>query len=158
MTRASDVQKAERLNLARSLLQQHEHVPDAVAQLARACSISPRQACRYLELAQQLKAPVPVGDAKIAFTVKLLPQIGAAPPDVCQDDRSDLERDRQLGAGRGLEPRGRAWLTGRRFSGPSFWSIDLIACWRRSWFKPTNCSSPTNAVPQPANPEAGRRW
>lgn len=71
MARASDVQKAERLNLARSLLQQHEHVPDAVEQLARACSISPRQAYRYLKQAQQLKAPVPVGDPKIAFTVKL---------------------------------------------------------------------------------------
>ncbi len=71
MPRASDAQKAERLNLARSLLQQHEHVPDAVEQLARTCAISPRQAYRYLEQAQQLKSPVPVADAKVAFTVKL---------------------------------------------------------------------------------------
>lgn len=71
MPRASDAQKAERLNLARSLLQQHEHVPEAVDELARTCSISPRQAYRYLEQAQQLSAPVAVEDAKIAFTVKL---------------------------------------------------------------------------------------
>ena len=37
----------------------------------RDCSISPRQAYRYLEQAQQLKAPVPPGESKLAFTVKL---------------------------------------------------------------------------------------
>lgn len=71
MARASDAEKAERLNRARLLLQQHEHVPEAVAELVRACSISPRQAYRYLEQAQRLKAPVPIEDAKVAFTVKL---------------------------------------------------------------------------------------
>ena len=39
--------------------------------LARVSSISLRQAYRYLEQAQQLKRPVPVGDAKASFTVKL---------------------------------------------------------------------------------------
>jgi hypothetical protein len=70
MARASDIQKAERLNLARELLR-HKQLPEAASELARACSISPRQAYRYLDLAQQLKGPVPVGDPKIAFTVKL---------------------------------------------------------------------------------------
>lgn len=71
MARASDAQKAERLNLARTLLQEHEHLPEAAEQLARSRAISRRQAYRYLAQAQQLKAPVPVGDAKVAFTVKL---------------------------------------------------------------------------------------
>ncbi len=71
MARASNVQKAERLNLARTLLRQHDHWPEAAQQLAQICSLSPRQAYRYLEQAQQLKAPVPVGDPKVAFTVKL---------------------------------------------------------------------------------------
>ena len=71
MARASDVQKAERLNLARTLLQQHEHLPDAADHLAWACSISLRQAYRYLKQAELLKRPVPVGDAKVSFTVKL---------------------------------------------------------------------------------------
>jgi predicted DNA-binding transcriptional regulator YafY len=71
MARASDTQKAERLNHARLLLQQYEHVPEAVAELARSCSISTRQAYRYLEQAQRLKGPVPIEDAKVAFTVKL---------------------------------------------------------------------------------------
>ena len=71
MARASDPQKAERLNLARALLHEHEHLPEAAERLARDCSISRRQAYRYLEQAQQLKHPVPVGDAKVSFTVKL---------------------------------------------------------------------------------------
>ena len=71
MARASDAQKAERLNLARTLLREHEHLPEAAEQLARSSAISRRQAYRYLKQAQQLKAPVPVGDAKVAFTVKL---------------------------------------------------------------------------------------
>jgi len=71
MPRASDAQKAERLNRARALRQHIEQLSDAAARLARDCSISPRQAYRYLEQAQQLKAPVPLGEAKSAFTVKL---------------------------------------------------------------------------------------
>ena len=71
MARASDVQKAERLNLARTLLREQEHLPEAAERLARACSISRRPAYRYLEQAQQLKRPVPVGDVKVSFTVKL---------------------------------------------------------------------------------------
>jgi predicted DNA-binding transcriptional regulator YafY len=71
MARASDIQKAERLNLARTLLREREQLPEAVEYLAAACSISRRQAYRYLQQAQQLKRPVPVGDAKVSFTIKL---------------------------------------------------------------------------------------
>jgi predicted DNA-binding transcriptional regulator YafY len=71
MARASDIQKAERLNLARRLLREHSHLPEAADHLAQDCSISKRQAYRYLEQAQQLKHPVAVGDAKISFTIKL---------------------------------------------------------------------------------------
>jgi hypothetical protein len=71
MSRASDAQKAERLNRARVLLRQCDQLPEAVERLARDCSISPRQAYRYLQQAQRLKEPVPVGESKLAFTVKL---------------------------------------------------------------------------------------
>jgi predicted DNA-binding transcriptional regulator YafY len=71
MARASDVQKAERLNLAHSLLREGAQLPEAAERLARDCSISTRQAYRYLEQARELKHPVPVGDAKVSFTVKL---------------------------------------------------------------------------------------
>ena len=70
MNRASDIQKAERLNLARDLMR-HKQLPEAASELAQRCSISDRQAYRYLEQAQRLRGPVPVGDPKIAFTVKL---------------------------------------------------------------------------------------
>jgi len=71
MPRASETQKAERLNRARELLRCVDQLSDAVEQLAHACSISPRQAYRYLEQAQRLKQPVPPSEAKLAFTVKL---------------------------------------------------------------------------------------
>ena len=73
MPRASETQKAERLNRARDLLVQADQLSDAVEQLAQDCSISPRQAYRYLEQAQRLKQPVPPSEAKLAFTVKLPP-------------------------------------------------------------------------------------
>jgi predicted DNA-binding transcriptional regulator YafY len=71
MSRASDAQKAERLNRARGLLQKYDQLSEAVDRLAGDCAISRRQAYRYLQEAQRLKKPVPVSDAKSAFTVKL---------------------------------------------------------------------------------------
>jgi hypothetical protein len=71
MGRASDAQKADRLNQARTLLREHSPLPEAAERLARNWSVSKRQAYRYLQRAQQLKRPVPVEDAKVSFTVKL---------------------------------------------------------------------------------------
>jgi hypothetical protein len=71
MPRASENQKADRLNRARDLLLRVDRLSDAVEQLAQDCSISPRQAYRYLEQAQRLKQPIPPSEAKLAFTVKL---------------------------------------------------------------------------------------
>jgi|SRR5450432_604285 len=71
MPRASQNQRAERLNRARHLLRHVDQLSDAAEQLAQDCSISPRQAYRYLEQAQGLNQPVPPSEAKLAFTVKL---------------------------------------------------------------------------------------
>jgi hypothetical protein len=71
MGRATIPEKAERLNYAWKLLQRFDYLPDAVARMAKLSGISPRQAYRYLEQAQLLAKPVPVGDLKVAFTVKL---------------------------------------------------------------------------------------
>jgi AraC-like DNA-binding protein len=71
MSRATEAQKAMRLNRARALLREVPTLPAAVERLAQDCAISPRQAYRYLQQAQRLTAPVPVGEAKLAFTVKL---------------------------------------------------------------------------------------
>src|SRR5208283_280738 len=107
MPRASHIQKAERLNLARTLLQRYQHWPEAAQQLARKCSISERQAYRYLEQAQRLKHPVPVGDVKVSFTIKL--------------SRRLVERLRAFAASTGLTlseiatgPNGRQMLRFRR--------------------------------------------
>ncbi len=71
MARVSDAEKAHRLNLARSLLKQCPHLPDAVERLAGQLTISTRQAYRYLREAQQLTAPVPVPDGKDVLSVRL---------------------------------------------------------------------------------------
>jgi hypothetical protein len=71
MDRASAREKSERLNYARKLLQRFDYLPDAVARMVKLSGISPRQAYRYLQQAQLLAKPVPVGDLKVAFTVKL---------------------------------------------------------------------------------------
>src|SRR5215469_503726 len=71
MARATDAQKAERLNSARTLLRQHPQLPEAAKRLARRWSISRRQAYRYLEQAQELQHPLPIQDTKVSFTVKL---------------------------------------------------------------------------------------
>ncbi len=75
MGRASDAQKAERLNRARSLLHEFDQLPEAVEQLAQDCSISPCQAYRYLQQAERLKEPLAVSAPKLAFTVKLEPSL-----------------------------------------------------------------------------------
>ena len=71
MPRASESQKAKRLNRARDLLRQVDQLSQAVERLARECAISPRQAYRYLEQAQRLREPVRPHETKLAFTVKL---------------------------------------------------------------------------------------
>ena len=71
MSRASNAQRAMRLNHARELLQRFDHLPDAVAQIRKDSGLSRRQAYRYLQQAAHLKQPLLVGDTKIAFTVKL---------------------------------------------------------------------------------------
>jgi hypothetical protein len=71
MARATAAQRAQRLNRSRVLLQCCSSFSQAVQRLAKDCSLSSRQAYRYVKQAQQLKRPVPVGSPKIAFTVKL---------------------------------------------------------------------------------------
>ncbi len=71
MSRATAAEKARRLNHARQVLERVDHLPDAAERLVRDCGISPRQAYRDLRHARRLRAPMPVPDATIAFTVKL---------------------------------------------------------------------------------------
>jgi hypothetical protein len=79
MGRASDAQKAERLNRARVLLAQFDQLPDAVERLARDCSISPRQAYRYVQQAQRLKEPVAVTESKLVSSRPLQQPLDTLP-------------------------------------------------------------------------------
>jgi hypothetical protein len=68
--RARVAQYAERVNRARSLLRRIP--PSAVLRtLARRYRVSPRQARRYVEAAQEHSQELPVPEATVVFTVKL---------------------------------------------------------------------------------------
>ncbi len=71
MPRATDPQRAERLNLALESLREGLSPAEAAQRVVTASGVSDRQAFRYVEQAQQLKRPVPVGEPKVSFTVKL---------------------------------------------------------------------------------------
>ena len=69
--RTRSVRRAARLNQARAVWGGVDRLSDAVRHLVRECGISPRQAYRDLQQARRLRAPVPVPEATVAFTVKL---------------------------------------------------------------------------------------
>src|SRR5918996_4034637 len=71
MARASDPERAARLNAALALMQEHESLSQAAAVLVGRFGISKRQAYRYLDQARARDGPVPIPDRKVAFTVKL---------------------------------------------------------------------------------------
>ena len=154
MPRASDAQKAQRLNRARELLRQCQGRVEAAMKLARECSISPRQAHRYLQTAQQLKQPVPVSESKLAFTVKL--------------PRSLIPRVRQYARARKLPvsevvtralsaagtARTRAWVSRNQLGHTlSSWNIVWIDGCRKSWRRFMNYWCRTS-VDQPVGPLA----
>ena len=71
MVRSSKVERVERINAARQLIQRDAPFSEAVGTLCRRFGISRRQAYRYIDEAlqstQELSAPEP----KAVFTVKL---------------------------------------------------------------------------------------
>ena len=71
MARVNQAEKARRLNLARSMLQECPQLADAAGRLADRLAISTRQAYRYLSHARRLTAPVPVPDGKGVLSVRL---------------------------------------------------------------------------------------
>ena len=140
MPRASETQKAERLNRARDLLRHADQLSDAVEQLARDCSISPRQAYRYLEQAQRLKQPVPPSEAKLAFTVKLPHSLIQRVRAYCREGIVH-QRGSQSSLARAAAARARAWVSRNQFGNiPCSWNIDSIVCCRTNSLTRTSCS------------------
>src|SRR3989442_14918346 len=126
MPRASETQQAERLNRARDLLRSVDQLSDAVEQLAHACSISPRQAYRYLEQAQRLKQPVAVSEAKLAFTVKLPHSLIRRVRTFAAAKGLSISEVGQPGVARAAAARARAWVSRNQVGhGSVGWSIDF---------------------------------
>lgn len=71
MSRATDAEKAERVNAAHRLLARGLSVPDAVQTLIREFDLSRRQAYRYVQQAQAIGHPVPRVEPSIAVTFKV---------------------------------------------------------------------------------------
>src|SRR5882724_1906802 len=141
MPRASETQKAERLNRARDLLLHVDQLSDAVEQLARDCSISPRQAYRYLEQAQRLKQPVPPSEAKLAFTVKLPNSLIRLVRAFAAVKRIVHQRGGQPSVARAAAARARAWVSRNQFGhAPCSWNMDSIVCCRTNSRTCTICS------------------
>ncbi len=69
--RARRDQVAQRINSAVELLSAGQSMPEAIRQLAEASGISPRQARRYVEQAQEHGHRVEIPEPKQVFTVKL---------------------------------------------------------------------------------------
>lgn len=75
MTKSTEAEQVRRVNLTISLLQDKTSPVEVVEQLAGRYRVSRRQAYRYVKLAQQASAPLPVPELKIVFTVKLSPTL-----------------------------------------------------------------------------------
>lgn len=71
MSRASAAEHVQRLNMAVDLLKQNKSIQEVVCSLVNTAQLSPRQAYRYVQKAQQVQGHLPVPEAKAVFTVKL---------------------------------------------------------------------------------------
>jgi predicted DNA-binding transcriptional regulator YafY len=71
MARSTEVQKAERLNAAHSLLSGGVTLAEAVQVLSRHFGLSRRQAYRYLQEAQEIGHSVAVVEPSVPITLKV---------------------------------------------------------------------------------------
>jgi hypothetical protein len=144
MSRASDAQKAERLNRARVLLRQVDQLSDAVERLAQDCSF----AASSLPLSRTSSAAEGACSARRGQTGiygQASTQPDSAGPGVRYDETIVHQRGGQPGVARAAAARPRAWVSRSQVGhGPVGWSIDLIVCWRTSWRKRTSCWCRTN--------------
>jgi len=140
MSRASNAQRAMRLNHARELLQRFDHLPDAVAQMRKDSGLSRRQAYRYLQQAAHLKQPLLVGDTR-SLLRETFASLGSAPSRFREPHRfvvSEIVSRALLAA---LPQRKKTWLNGLHSTATRFNSnIASIGCSLKKSSKPTNFS------------------
>jgi hypothetical protein len=136
MDRASNAEKAERLNHARGLLRRFEHLPDAVERMVLDCSVSTRQAYRYLQQAQRLKQDVPGHGFKDCFHGETFRKVGGTSPCLCRHERLVVERHRESSVGSFADSREKAWVIDHEVVTTRYsWNINLIVCYRQNWNK-----------------------
>ena len=71
MTKSSAAEKARRVNVTVSLLQQAASGSEVLDRLVDLYGFSRRQAHRYLSQARQASGPLPIPEEKVVFTVKV---------------------------------------------------------------------------------------
>lgn len=71
MSRATDSERAQRVNSAFALLVRGHSLSEAAQVLTESFALSRRQAYRYLQEAQELTQPLPVAQTTIPVTIKI---------------------------------------------------------------------------------------
>jgi predicted DNA-binding transcriptional regulator YafY len=69
--KSTQAERAQRINIALSLLKKQGSASKAANIMAEQCGVSKRQSYRYIQEALKIGEEVPIPDQKIAFTVKL---------------------------------------------------------------------------------------
>jgi predicted DNA-binding transcriptional regulator YafY len=75
MVKSSNKERAQRINAAHTLIKKHDTIAQAVNAMVAQYGISKRQAYRYIHEAQKIGTHIPIPESKIAFTVKLTPNL-----------------------------------------------------------------------------------
>ena len=75
MIKSSNKERAQRINAAHTLIKEHNTITQAVHAMVVQYGISKRQAYRYIAEAQKIGTYIPIPESKIAFTVKLTPNL-----------------------------------------------------------------------------------
>ncbi len=151
MPRASESQRAERLNRARELCLQHvDQLADAVEQLAHDCSISPRQAYRSPGTRSAVGNSFGPAPAKPNWhsPSETSTQPGPArPAHVCYSQKDLVhQRGGQPSVARAAATRTRAWVSRNQIGTvPCSWNIDSTVCCQTSSRTCISYSSPTGA-------------
>ena len=161
MPRASHIQKAERLNLARTLLQRYPHWPEVAPAIGPELLRLRAPGLSLPRAGTATQAPRPGRRCQGVLYRQAFAPSRTATPRLRRFDRIDLERDRQPCLPGGTAPRGRSWLTRRPVSyEPSIWNTASTDYCRTSWFRPTTCScrTGTGRLLQARSLQAARRW
>ena len=164
MARATDAQKAERLNWARTLLREHARLPRGRrAPCPRLVHLQAPGLSLSRIRRSKLKQPASGRRCQSLFYGQAFAPFGGKTPDVRRLDRIDLKRDRQPSVAGGPASWGRPWLTARQVGNARCgWNINLIGWGWRNWPRlmnascPTRSGSPTGRLPN--RPQATRRF